>query len=186
MLYYLHQYGRIEMPKSLTFLGNESDPQFKWEIPTYTVTINVLNNSVLQEILKFPGVELVDLHKLADTRPPIVGERVEDGIGASGTPSRKKKVKSKGNAHPTPYHDRFAHPSGKPAHWFLTQYLVKNGGQAGLAELKRALKIEGFSTGTAMGAMTKMVARGEAVSKKPHGYVLTDKGKEKADKESVR
>jgi hypothetical protein len=174
------------MPKSLTFLGNESDPQFKWEIPTYTVTINVLNNSVLQEILKFPGVELVDLHKLADTRPPVVEETPSELVARGMKMAKKAGIKPKPKGNVTPYHDRFAHPSGKPAHWFLTQYLVKNGGQAGLAELKRALKIEGFSTGTAMGAMTKMVARGEAVSKKPHGYVLTDKGKEKADKESVR
>jgi len=168
------------MPKSLTFLGNE-DRGPRWEVPTFTVTINVLNSSVLQEVLKFPGVELVDLNKFPP-RPPVI----EDEMPTMAERMRKakkeeKRAKPKGNV--TPYHDRFQHPSGKPAHWFLTEYLAKNGGQAGLAELKRHLKVQGFSSGTAMGAMTKMVARGEAISKKPHGYVLTDSGKAKAEKE---
>ena len=164
------------MPKSLTFLSNE-DKGPHWEIPTFTVTINVLNSSVLQEVLKFPGVELVDLNKFP-TRPPMMDPEPQ----GKQVVRVKTKVKPKGNV--TPYHDRFQHPSGKPAHFFLKQYLVAHGGQAGLAELKRSLKVEGFSTGTAMGAMTKMVARGEAINKKPHGYILTTLGKEKAEKEA--
>jgi hypothetical protein len=105
---------------------------------------------------------------------------VDDGIRASG-PARAK-AQSRGNPKPTPYHDRFKHPSGKPAHYFLTEFLAKNNGKAGLAELKRHLKTLGFVPSTAMGAMTKMVERGEAISKKPNGYVLTEKGKEVASR----
>jgi hypothetical protein len=160
------------MPKSLTFLGNESREP-RWELPTFQVVINVLNNAVLQEILKVPGVELVDLNRIATNRPPIVDATVE-------TPS--KRVKPKGNSKPTPYADRFKHPSGKPAHYFLTEFMAKNGGKAGLAELKRHLKTLGFVPSTAMGAMTKMVDKGEVISKKPNGYVLTEKGKEVASR----
>lgn len=163
------------MPKSLTFLNTMNRGEsHHWEFPSFTLTINVLNGAVLQEVLKIPGVELVDLHKIAD-RPPVVE--------AETAPTPKVK-KNKPRSNPTPYHDRFQHPSGKPAHYFLTQYLAKHG-QSGLAELKRHLKTEGFETGTAMGAMTKMVERGEAISKKPNGYVLTEAGKAKAQKELV-
>jgi hypothetical protein len=175
------------MPKTFLDTLNKSDMRH-WEFPTYQVTINTLNTAVLQELLKIPGVELIDVQKIATNRPPVIeaemlsmAKRMKEAKAAEK--KSEPKPKPKGNV--TPFYHRFQHPSGKPAHWFLTEYLLKNGGQAGLAELKRHLKVQGFSTGTAMGAMTKMVARGEAINKKPHGYVLTDAGKAKVEKEKV-
>jgi|HubBroStandDraft_2_1064218.scaffolds.fasta_scaffold00040_2 hypothetical protein len=173
------------MPKTFLDTLNKGD-MHHWEFPTYQVTINTLNSSVLQELLKIPGVELVDVQKIATNRPPVIeaempsmAKRMKEAKSAEKKP--KAKPKPKGNR--IPFADRFYHPSGKPAHHFLAQFLSDNGGPMGLAELKRMLKVEGFEPGTAMGAITKMVARGEAIKVHPRGYALTDKGKERVRRE---
>jgi hypothetical protein len=161
------------MPKSLTFLtGMNKGDAHHWEFPTFQVVINVLNNAVLQEILKVPGVELIDLNRIATNRPPVVDVGVDDGIQASGPP--RSKATPKGNPNPTPYHDRFKHPSGKPASWFLLKYMSDNGGKGGLAELKRHLKTQGFVPSTAQGAMSKLAEKGKVKKAKGGGYILVD------------
>jgi hypothetical protein len=175
------------MPKTFLETINKG-PTHHWEFPTYQVTINTLNSSVLQELLKIPGVELVDVQKIATNRPPMIdaetplSRSIKRGMKMAKATEQKKKPITKG----TPFADRYHHPSGKPAHHFLAQFLADSGAPMGLAELKRMLKVEGFMGETASGAITKMVARGEAVKVHPRGYVLSEKGREKVKQEEER
>ena len=147
------------MPKSMVpFLTtfNKGDIHHM-EFPTFQVIVNVLNATVLQEILKVPGVDLVDLTPI--TRPPAVE------INPKEAPVKKAKVKSK---HASP----FKHPSGKTSSDLIMDFMSQNGGTGIFAELKRHLKTQGFSPDSVSGAVTKLIDQKKIKRIQPRGYAL--------------
>lgn len=152
------------MPKSMIFLGNENDRQ--WDFPTFQATVNVLNVAVLQEILKVPGVELVHLEPLV--RPPTI----EDAVKAVAQVVKTAKKPKKKDWAPKKAPVRFKHPTGHPASHFILRFMHQNGGSAGIAELKRHLKTQGFEPSTAQGAISKLMHNAKIKRALPHGYRL--------------
>lgn len=155
------------MPKSLTpFLVPNKNEERHWDFPTFQATVNVLNVTVLQEILKVQGVQLVHLEPII--RPPTL----EDAVEAVAQVVKTAKKPKKKDWAPTKASPRFKHPSGQPASHFILRFMFDNGGSAGIAELKRFLKTQGFEPGTAQGAISKLMHRAKIKRAHPSGYKL--------------
>jgi hypothetical protein len=126
--------------------------------------IVTLNNVIKTDGIIIKHIEHIDLEPTKLDAPPKVAPK-EIPYKVHNWRTNKKPIK------------RFRHPSGKTAREFIVDFMKENGGHADVPEMKRTLKVQGFSPLTATGAIEELKFNRTIQKSKGPGYDLI-KGKE--------